>query len=132
MKINNLDKYIEKAKQQGAFPDSLEDWQSPIEIMMGQMQTKIDGDIMKAVQSYGINVNEAELIKAINYDRNQFEKGYISGKTEKTSEWIKDDFTGIVECQKCRHVAPIDITSGEYEYSHFCPGCGSFMLGGES
>lgn len=132
MKINNLDEFFKKKGLQKSFPDSLIDWESPIKIIQGQLETQMEGDIVKTVQRYGIEVDKDELLKCIKYDRDSFQKGYISGKTEKTSEWIMNDFTGIVECQKCRHVAPIDITSGEFSRSPFCPGCGSFMLGGES
>ena len=51
-------------------------YQSPIEIIIGKMQTQIDDDIYKAVQNVGINVDREELLKALEYDRGQYEKGY--------------------------------------------------------
>ena len=44
-------------------------YESPIKIITGKMQTQIDGDIYKAVQNVGINVDRVELLKALEYDR---------------------------------------------------------------
>ena len=45
-------------------------------------------------------------------------------------EWVVDDWSKIIECNKCRGQAPIDITSGEQYRSNFCPICGANMKGG--
>ena len=63
-------------------------YKSPIEIIYGQMQTQIDGDIYRAVQSYDINVDKDELLRALMYDRNQYEKGFFDGKEEATPKWV--------------------------------------------
>lgn len=55
------------------------DYKSPIEIIYGQMQAKMEGDIYKAVQSYDIKVDKEELLKALEYDRAQYDKGYKVG-----------------------------------------------------
>lgn len=49
---------------------------SPIEIIYGNAQTQIEGDTIKAIHRYGINVDKEELIKALNYDRDQYNKGF--------------------------------------------------------
>ena len=54
-------------------------YQSPINIITRQMQTKFENDVFKAVQEYGVAVDKDELIKALNYDRNQYEQGYRDG-----------------------------------------------------
>lgn len=54
-------------------------YQSPINIISQGFQTKIEGDIFTAIQSYGVDVDKEELIKALQYDRNQYEKGFIDG-----------------------------------------------------
>lgn len=51
-------------------------WKSPVDVIMGEMQTQIEGDVFKAIQNVGIDVDKEELIKALQYDRNQYEKGY--------------------------------------------------------
>ena len=58
-------------------------YNSPIEIIYNEMQTKIneqlENDILSAVLQYGIKVNKEELIKALEYDRNQYKKGFDDG-----------------------------------------------------
>ena len=54
-------------------------YKSPIDIIYGDIQTKIEGDIVKAIQGCNIDIDKDELIKALNYDRNQYSKGYEDG-----------------------------------------------------
>ena len=67
-------------------PDSL-DYKSPIELIAGNLQTQIENDAVKVVQSYGFNVDKAELEKALKYDRNQYDKGYAAG-SRNAPRWI--------------------------------------------
>lgn len=55
-------------------------YESPITEIIGEMQMKQreeqDRQIYECIQQYGINVDKEELIKALQYDRDQYEKGY--------------------------------------------------------
>lgn len=64
-------------------------WESPLEMMISDMQMNLDGEIYKAVQRVGITVDKDELIKALEYDRGQYEKGYA------------DAMATIVRCKDC-------------------------------
>ena len=64
---------------------------SPIELIMDQMNLSIEEEIYKAVKNVGVNVDKEELLKALQYDRNQYQKGY-SDRDEK-----------IVRCKDCIH-----------------------------
>lgn len=64
---------------QDAFEAAMK-YRSPIEIIQGKLETKIENDIMTAVQRYGIRVDKEELIKALDYDRKQYMKGYEDGR----------------------------------------------------
>ena len=55
-------------------------YKSPIEIINGKIQTQFDDAIFRAVQNVGINVDKDELIKALEYDRGQFEEGFREGE----------------------------------------------------
>lgn len=55
-------------------------YKSPIEIIAGKMQTQFDDEIFRAVQNVGINVERAELLKALEYDRGQYEEGFREGE----------------------------------------------------
>lgn len=59
-------------------------YESPIEKMVGKIQSQIikqdEENMMYAVkQAIGYSVDKDELIKALNYDRAQYEKGYCDG-----------------------------------------------------
>jgi len=54
-------------------------YESPVNVIYGEMQTQIEGDIFKAIQNVGIDVNKEELLKALQYDRRQYEKGHADG-----------------------------------------------------
>ena len=69
-------------------------YKSPIEIIQGQMKMQMEGDIYRAVQSYDINVDKAELLRALKYDRDQYLAGYRDGKA--------DEKASIVRCKDCR------------------------------
>lgn len=66
-------------------------YQSPIDVIMGQMNISCENEICKAVQNIGINVDKNELLKALQYDRGQYQKGYADRDSE------------IVRCKNCKH-----------------------------
>ena len=66
-------------------------YKSPIDVLLADIQHQIakqqDGEIYKAVVSVGINVDKEELIRALRYDRDQYEKGYADGQAD-ALRWI--------------------------------------------
>jgi len=64
-------------------------YQSVIELVATNMRIKVEDSIFKAVQDVGVNVDKDELIKALRYDRGQYEKGYADRDAE------------IVRCKDC-------------------------------
>lgn len=61
-------------------------YKSIIDIITSEPTYEIDGEIFKAVQRYGINVDKEELLKALRYDRDQYNKGYQDGLN--ADKWI--------------------------------------------
>ncbi len=63
-------------------------YESPIEVCctMDDVFQKINegtgNEVYEAVVRVGVNVHKDELIKALRYDRNQYEKGYVDGIKE--------------------------------------------------
>ena len=55
-------------------------YESPIKIIIGQIKTNYEDAIYSAVQNVGINVDREELLKALEYDRGQFEEGFKEGE----------------------------------------------------
>lgn len=95
-------------------------YQSPIEITrtVDDIATKIaeeeDKAIVHACMRVGVNVDKDELVKALAYDRGQYEKGYADGRRARDSE--------IVRCKYCIHGIPtrIDTVTGEFSDERYC------------
>lgn len=77
-------------------------YESPITLnttdISSQIRELLDGRLMYEVQqTIGYDIDKEELIKALRYDREQYQKGYEDGR--KDNEWIPvseglpDDFT---------------------------------------
>ncbi len=71
----------------------MKDYESPIEILYNDFQNGFENDIEKNVIStcisYGIIVDKDELIKALQYDRAQYDKGYKRG--------FKDGYQSVID-----------------------------------
>lgn len=52
---------------------------SPVNIFYSDLKNRIEDEIVKCIQSLNIAVNKEELVKALEYDRGQYEKGYADG-----------------------------------------------------
>lgn len=77
-------------------------YNSPIEIaqkMQEQYEMDVVNNVLKCVRSYGIDVDRDELIKALKYDRQQYEKGYNDGVKE-FAEWYKAHLNDLVKYEK--------------------------------
>lgn len=68
-------------------------WESPINIyetVSDMVEKEIDGNIIVEIKKQlGIDINKEELIKALQYDRNQYDKGYQDGLN--ADRWISVD-----------------------------------------
>lgn len=78
-----------------------DDYISPIEVfasdMMIEVERKQEGEILKAVQNVGVNVDKEELIKALAYDRDQYNKGFRDGIARRMEELFGiDDYERII------------------------------------
>lgn len=51
-------------------------YKSPIDVLMKEAQLNYENGIYNAIQEYEIKVDKEELIKALNYDREMYIKGY--------------------------------------------------------
>lgn len=54
-------------------------YESPIQLIESQMRTEVENEIFRAIKEVGVDVNKEELIKALQYDRHQYSKGYKDG-----------------------------------------------------
>lgn len=78
----------------GKIPD-FEGYQSPIQQYVSDMSLKMENDVYTAVQNVGIYVDKDELIKALSYDRGQWEQGYTYGYSEGYEQGRKEALESI-------------------------------------
>ena len=74
-------------------------WESPIQIItddiIKDIVQKEEEWLMESVHRVWFNFDKDELVKALNYDRDQYERGYADGRGARDSE--------IVRCKDCKH-----------------------------
>ena len=74
-------------------------YESPVQLKFNEIKTELikkeNEMLIRAVQEVVPTVTEEELLKALAYDRHQYEKGYWDGKEARDAE--------IVRCKECKH-----------------------------
>lgn len=97
MKIDNLNDFITPKQAFSKLPDisDMSGYESPITMIASQMETKMEADTMSVIRRYGIDVNKEELIKALDYDRQQYDKGFKDGY-EKGYQKANEDLIKII------------------------------------
>lgn len=65
-------------------------YESPIEMIVKDIQLKQEEGIFKAIQECKVSVDREELLKALQYDREQYKKGYADRDAE------------IIRCKDCK------------------------------
>ena len=80
-------------------------YESPIELVTA-IQNTVEDDVYKAILKTDVKVNKEELLKALRYDRDQYDKGYMDG-------WTERQFGGCVyyDSGHCKKFTDDDITS---------------------
>lgn len=62
-------------------------YKSPIEIFINDVNYSMEQTVLAAVSNVGINVDKDELVKALEYDRQQYEEGYRNAMKQ-MPKWI--------------------------------------------
>lgn len=115
-------------------------YESPIKL--NEIGAHISEEIAKATDEYifaqvnmAVDVDKEELIKALSYDRNQYQKGYADGYADakaerKPGKWIlADAYAGKrYRCSECLAFA-LKTDDGQENLSDYCPCCGAYMKG---
>ena len=69
-------------------------YESPIKVVQGELETQLEGEILKAVHLVGVAVDRDELIRALRYDREQYQKGFDDAR---------EDAVVVTRCKDCEH-----------------------------
>ena len=92
-------------------------YESVINMVIGQMQTSLDKCLedyaISVMREYEITVDKDELIKALQYDRNQYEKGYVNGYN-RIAEVVSAIFEDIEVALSMNHCQHRPFGSGKY------------------
>ena len=104
-------------------------WESPISIteeICREMAEAYDAYIVEEVRKVIPHIDKEELVKALEYDRGQYEKGYADGKESavKHGHWIVNDNRNTCRCSCCENVELVDWALYQAKY---CPRCGAKM-----
>ena len=115
-------------------------YNSPITLVQSAIETQIEDGVLKTVQEIGFDIDPEQLYKALQYDRNQYDKGYSDAKRQYDrghAHWIynTDEFTPKMRCSVCGYNRPVKcICNGsvstmvvEQEPANFCNNCGAIM-----
>ena len=98
-------------------------YKCPIDIIYGELQTQMlqkeENMVLEATRKIGVNVDKEELIKALQYDREQYEEGYADAKSnfQEQTRWIpvKENYPEEgIDVLVCDNYGNIKITKGGY------------------
>ena len=122
-------------------------WESPIKVIEQNIALEFDNETVSAVRRVGFDIDKEELLKALTYDRQQYDKGYADAKAElvRCGEWIKHE-TKVLIWSSAADVMFGKADDYRYRISHdntcsvcgyhtgtiadnylFCPNCGAKM-----
>lgn len=62
----------------------MNNYKSPINIVSSALRNEVENNILKSIINIGIDIDKDEFVKALQYDRNQYEKGF----SDATPKWI--------------------------------------------
>jgi DNA-directed RNA polymerase subunit RPC12/RpoP len=114
-------------------------YESPIELLITDIQHQIveqqDEQIYQAVMNVIPNINKEELLRALKYDRDQYDRGYEDGKRDSVvhARWDRRDESYC--CTNCGAEAIHHDLSEEtvaWYMTRHCPDCGARMDAGVS
>lgn len=101
-------------------------YESPIAIIeqkiLNEQKKQFENALMYEIRmNYQIDVDRDELIRALQYDREQYEKGYQDCKAamKKTGKWLINSDGYYPYCSQCKY-EPKKMT-------RYCPNCGVEM-----
>lgn len=105
-------------------------YESPITRIQNQLLEEMvkkeeDQFMCEVRQAIGYNIDKSELIKALNYDREQYEKGYQDGKLAaiRKGQWLINSDGYYPYCSICKNEPQNRIMTD------YCPNCGAYMKG---
>ena len=98
---------IFKVRSDGAYEAPIKILSRSIYDALGeQIKKDTDGVVMKAILDVGIKVDKDELIKALRYDRGQYDKGFSDGYAAGYTEALSQLFDSNTESSAAAYLKP--------------------------
>ena len=69
-------------------------YESPIKVFQNNLEMQLEGEILNTVQRMNITVDKDELIRALRYDREQYQKGFDDARKNAVL---------VVRCKDCKY-----------------------------
>lgn len=117
-------------------------YKSPIEIFVEDTMKKFDEKMLEEAYTitlnYGISVDKGEMMRALKYDRQQYERGFTDGYERAKEEvkdaepvrhghWVKWDDEITYDCSICGDAFTLYEGTPESNHYNYCPNCGAKM-----
>ena len=67
-------------------------YESPIKVFQNNLEMQLEGEILNTVQRMNITVDKDEMIRALRYDREQYQKGFDDARKNAVP---------VVRCKDC-------------------------------
>lgn len=120
------------------------EYESPISLtfldpVIQDLRDRTDAYVLECVQKVGCHVNKEELVKALQYDRDQYDRGYQHGyykgqmsmPSATWGEWqqLPDDYNwNVWRCSACSEEFVLEEGTPKENGYKFCPHCGATMV----
>lgn len=115
-------------------------YESPIKIIQRDVEAQLVGDVLRITREAGVVVDKEELLRALKYDREQYEKGWDDALREKPVYGCWEDEYGgkyanpRYRCSVCKEKALYRFESNELgqwkevqALTPVCPYCGTTL-----
>lgn len=124
---------MDKEFKGGRIPADFSGYVSPIAVEITRKQEEdLEKAIYTVLETYNITVDKDELLKALSYDRNQYETGYKAGykaakDEQRLGTWIVHG--NYARCSECKETGGTILNGDKPEpfLTKFCPNCGAKM-----
>lgn len=97
--IDAIKRYLQGREIFSAMQEEDTMYESPVTILYDRVakaaNERLEDHIMREIHRVGVVVDKDELIRAMNYDRGQYQKGYQDGKDAAIAE--------LVHCRECKY-----------------------------
>ena len=110
--------------EDNGYQSPIELFTTPIEMISNDCEAQSEKFVYEAIQKIGVNIDKDELIKALRYDRQQYEAGYAAGKASvlQHGHWESSGFPEYP--YRCSHCGKQTKENVERSY---CGSCGAAM-----